>query len=149
MTGKADISPAAGFRYFLALILCLIATSSVLVAVSFASPAAVTSPAVNLISEALVSAIAAWSFYGTSTAHTNGPGAWTTAPPEIKALARTLGWSGRLSTDKFVQNVFDYVRNNIDVEFRFGLGKGGRGALIDQSGRAQFAPCGYVEMPLQ
>ena len=35
---------------------------------------------------------------------------------------------------EFIQNVLDYVRNNIDTEFRYGLSKGGRGALIDQSG---------------
>lgn len=34
----------------------------------------------------------------------------------------------------YAQTVFDYVRNNIATEFRFGLGKGARGALIDQSG---------------
>lgn len=35
---------------------------------------------------------------------------------------------------EFVQAVFDFVRNNINTEVRYGLGKGGRGALIDQSG---------------
>jgi len=53
--------------------------------------------------------------------------------PEIVAQARALG-AGRLTAPQFTLNTFDYVRNNIATEFRFGLAKGGRGALIDQSG---------------
>ena len=91
-------------------------------------------PAVKLATTpALVSPSDAWTYYGSATTHTAGLAAWSTTPPEIKALARSLG-AGRLDADQFTKNTFDYVRNNIDVEYRFGLGKGARGALIDQSG---------------
>jgi RHS repeat-associated protein len=93
-------------------------------------------PAVQLVTAPMVSPAAAWTFYGTATTHTVGPGAWTTTPPEYVALARSLSQNGRLSATAFTQNVFDYVRNNIAIEFHFGLAKGGRGALIDQSGTA-------------
>lgn len=53
-------------------------------------------------------------------------------------MARSLGAerlaAGKITINQFAQNIFDYVRNNIAVEFRFGLGKGARGALLDQSG---------------
>lgn len=49
-------------------------------------------------------------------------------------MARALSRDGTLGGDAFAQRVADYVRRNIDVEFRFGLGKGARGAAIDQSG---------------
>lgn len=89
--------------------------------------------AANLYRGTLVSPSAASSFYGTSTTHTNGLAAWAGLPPEMEVLARTLG-KGRASANAYTQNVFTYVRNNVDTEFRFGLGKGARGALIDQSG---------------
>src|SRR5688500_12202541 len=55
------------------------------------------------------------------------------APADLMALATTLG-RNRMSAGDYTKNVYEYVRNNIDVEFRYGLGKGGRGALVDQSG---------------
>ncbi len=88
----------------------------------------------NLVTAPLVAPTAAWNRYGAGTNHSAGVSAWTSDVPEFVALARNLGGGGRLSSSQFTQNVFDYVRNNIEVEFRFGLGKGGRGALIDQSG---------------
>ncbi|WP_310540374.1 hypothetical protein, partial [Phenylobacterium sp.] len=72
--------------------------------------------------------------YGASTTHSVGLSAFTATPPEIKAQSRTLGASFLASKDQYANNVFDYVRKNIEVEFRYGLGKGARGALIDQSG---------------
>ena len=39
-----------------------------------------------------------------------------------------------ISADEYAQNILDYIRNNIEVEYRYGLGKGARGAIIDQSG---------------
>ena len=95
-------------------------------------------PAVNLVTAPLVSPSAAWTYYGTSTAHTAGLAAWGTTPPEIQAMAVSLGATryalGQITAAQYTQYVYDYVRNSIAVEFRFGLGKGGRGALIDQSG---------------
>src|SRR6185295_16211794 len=38
--------------------------------------------------------------------------------------------------DEYATAAFNYVRSNIGIEFRFGLSKGARGALIDQSGTA-------------
>jgi RHS repeat-associated protein len=87
----------------------------------------------QLVTAPLKSPAEATEFYGSVSSHTSGVAAWRTPVPEYVALARTLG-AGRLSVDEFNQNVFAYVRNNIEVEFRFGLGKGGYGALIDQSG---------------
>lgn len=75
--------------------------------------------------------------YNSRASHTVGVAAWTDDPPEIKALARTLEVErigNGVTAAQYALNVYDYVRNNIGVEFRFGLGKGARGALIDQSG---------------
>ncbi len=73
-----------------------------------------------------------------STAHTTGVNLASTPSPELTALARSLVGGRNLAVpadrDAFVLNVRDYVRNNIGVEFRYGLGKGARGALIDQYG---------------
>jgi RHS repeat-associated protein len=102
-------------------------------------------PATKLITVATPVAPAnAWSYYGTSTTRTNTSAAWNTAAPELALLARSLGANrvssttpqpaGTMSPAQYTQNVFDYVRNGIETEFRFGLGKGARGALIDQSG---------------
>lgn len=97
-------------------------------------------PALNLATAAMVSPPTAWGYYGTGTLHTNSIAAWSSQPPEITAAARSLGADrlakGQITAAQFGQNVFDYVRNNIAMEFRFGLGKGARGALIDQSGTA-------------
>ncbi len=103
-----------------------------LVVPSAALADALPPPAVNLLSAPAISPADAWTYYGSSTTHTNGIAA-SIAAPEISELARTLG-AGRLTATQYAQNIDDYIRNNIDVEFRFGLGKGGRGAIIDQSG---------------
>lgn len=99
-------------------------------------------PATNLETTTLLSPETAWTYYGTDTTHTSGVGHTALRAPEIKALARGLGAervgqpeaTGGITADEFAQRVYDYVRNNIAVEFRFGLSKGARGALIDQSG---------------
>jgi RHS repeat-associated protein len=92
-------------------------------------------PASRRVTAALVTPSAAFAYYGTGTVHTNGQGHWTNYAPEIRALARGLG-ANRLSADAYATNVGKYVRDNIETEFRFGLGKGARGAVIDQSGTA-------------
>ncbi len=95
-------------------------------------------PVTKLDTTDLVSPSTAWAFYGGGTTHTTGISLATTASPEIKALTRALLGTRNVAnpTDAaaFTQNVFDYVRNNINTEFHYGLSKGGRGALIDQSG---------------
>lgn len=52
---------------------------------------------------------------------------------EITELARSLG-ANRRTAAAYTDAVFEYVYNNIDTEFRYGLSKGGFGALMDQSG---------------
>jgi RHS repeat-associated protein len=49
-------------------------------------------------------------------------------------VANALSANGAYSATGYVTAVFEYVRNNIAVEYRFGLGKGALGTLIDQSG---------------
>ena len=92
-------------------------------------------PSVKLLTSPLVTTTAAWAHYGTGSTHTPGVAAWNTPPPEIQELARALG-AGRYTHSAYAATVAEYVRNNIATEFRFGLSKGGRGALIDQSGTA-------------
>ncbi len=97
-------------------------------------------PATKLVTAPMMAPSTALGEYGTGTTHTTGPAAWTSTAPEIKALARSLGADritagpAQITADQYAQNVYDYVRNNIATEYRFGLGKGARGALIDQSG---------------
>ena len=77
-------------------------------------------PATKLITAPLVSPSSAWTYYGAGTTHTNGVAAWSTTPPEIAALARTLGAdrisstvplpAGTMSAAQYTQNAFDYVR---------------------------------------
>jgi len=99
-------------------------------------------PSIRLLSAPLVTPTDAWTYYGTSTTHTNGVAAWSPRSPEVKNLARGLGaelvslqpTASQITASQYADRVFDYVRNNVDVEFRFGLSKGARGAIIDQSG---------------
>lgn len=108
--------------------------------IAIPDPASADPAAAKVVTAALVSPSSAWTYYGSGTTHTTGIAAPTSTPPEIKALAKTLGadrigtGAGQVTTAEFTRNVYDYVRNNIAVEFRFGLGKGARGALIDLSG---------------
>ncbi len=125
MTGRPTSKPRVG--KWLAALVPLFAGSLAL-GTAWAAP-----PSNDLVSGPLLAPGSAWTYYGSSTTRTNGVAAWPTSPPEIAALARALG-GNRLPPNAFAQNVFDYVRNNISIEFRFGLGKGARGAIIDQSG---------------
>lgn len=99
-----------------------------------ATPAFADPPTTKRLEGTLVTPSAAATFYGTDTTHTNGLASTPARSPEIKALARSLSRGGALTGDAFAQRVADYVRRNIEVEFRYGLGKGARGAVIDQSG---------------
>ena len=58
--------------------------------------------------------------------------------PEILAAADALGKSYLLTEDpdpwRFVDNVYNFVRNKIDVEPMFGTKKGAFGTLLDRSG---------------
>lgn len=92
-------------------------------------------PSVKMLETILVSPAAAWTYYGAGTTHTVGVAASATRPPEIKEIARALG-AGRAAEADYASAVNEYVRNNITPDFRFGLSKGARGAVIDQSGTA-------------
>ena len=93
-------------------------------------------PSVKLMTGPLISPSSAWSYYGSGTTHTVGPIGWmsSTRPAEIKELARALSRGGALTGDAHAAAVADYVRDNIETEFSFGLSKGAHGGLIDQSG---------------
>jgi RHS repeat-associated protein len=91
-------------------------------------------PSVKLQTVPLVSPAQAWNHFPTASTHTPGVAATPTVAPEIAELANALSQGGACTGSCYAAQVYQYVRNNIAVEFRFGLGKGGRGALIDQSG---------------
>src|SRR5215469_9183216 len=84
-----------------------------------ATRASADPPSVKLVTAPLVTPAVAWSYYGTSTTHTVGAAAPTTTPPEITELARALG-AGRYSTSVYSLAVYEYIRNNIAIDFRFG-----------------------------
>lgn len=102
-------------------------------AIAHAEPPSIKEKSADLVSPAVAN-----SYYGTSTTHSvskdkTGALIPTTRPAEIVELARGLG-KGRLSNSDYAQRVLEYVHNNIRVEYRYGLGKGGFGALLDQLG---------------
>ena len=76
----------------------------------------------------------------TQTKASDGSNVFPDSPPEIALIARGLGaqdfLDGKIEKSEFVGDVYEYVLKNINTEFRFGLGKGGFGALVDQSGTA-------------
>jgi hypothetical protein len=92
----------------------------------------------------LVTPANAIAFYGTGTTHTfSVPSVQTDANagvrrPEIKELARGLGAAlvagGQLTQGAYADRVYEYVSQNISVDFMYGLQKGAFGALIDQRG---------------
>ena len=84
-------------------------------------------------------------FYGTSTTHTNslaGIGGFSTAyPPEIVETARALKNDPDL--------IYEFVHNQIEAEYAFGLRKGPLGALIDKSGTPFDQNALFVELVRQ
>ncbi len=82
-------------------------------------------PSVKIGTASLISPTAANSYYGSSTISTTGiPG----RPMELVELARAL--------NNNVDEIYDFVRNNIDITFMYGLQKGPLGTLFDRSGTA-------------
>jgi hypothetical protein len=96
-----------------------------------------TQRASRLATGVLVPPATAWSHYGTGTQRTNTiPSTWRNSD-EIIALARGFGSDEpSISADEYAQRVLRSLKSNIETEFRFELGKGGRMAWIDQSGTA-------------
>jgi RHS repeat-associated protein len=83
-------------------------------------------PSVTIGTASLISPSAAQGYYGPNTTHTVGLGAPTQTPPEIVELSRALKGN--------VDLIYEYMLNNIDVAWMYGLQKGALGADIDKSG---------------
>ncbi len=89
-------------------------------------------PSVKIATAPLLSPLSANIYYGAATTHSYnatfgyGTGSANPRPPEIVELARALKNDPDL--------IYEYVRNNIKVNFQYGLQKGALGALIDRSG---------------
>lgn len=110
-------------------------TFATILMLSAAPAMADTQRANHLAKGTMISPTQAWTYYGNATTHTNTVNTSNQTPNDIKALAKGLGSERTdLTADQYAQKVYDYVRNNIDTEFRFELGKGGRMAWIDLSG---------------
>jgi RHS repeat-associated protein len=118
-----------------ALSVSVVAIFAVLVAVP--DNAAATTPApylpsIKIGTAALISPTAADGYYGTSTQSTDGLAAIinnsteTPVPPEITELNRALKMN--------VDLIYQYVHNNIQTVWMYGLQKGALGAEIDKSG---------------
>lgn len=80
--------------------------------------------------------------YGSATCHTYGPtdSVCREALPagyvrhiDVRTAARALGAVG-FTQDQYVNAVYEFIRNGVDTEFRYGLAKGARGVLLDRSG---------------
>lgn len=80
-------------------------------------------PSIRAVSAALESPASALTYYGGATSSTSDP-----VDPRIKAAARGLG--------NDIDRIYDFVRNSVDYEPGFGLGKGAVGALLDRSGNS-------------
>jgi hypothetical protein len=113
-----------------------ISASATIVIGAIYSQAAQAVPAVNLLSAPLVTPSDAWTYYGSATTHSTTAVGWTSAdrPAEIRELARALSRGGAVTGAAFASRATEYVRNNIETEFGFGLSKGAVGALVDQHG---------------
>lgn len=94
--------------------------------------AAQSLPAVFIGQAPIIAPSAAQSFYGTAVTATDSTKTSTNSnvgagvPNEVKELARALGGN--------VDEIYDFVRNNVDTVFIFGAQKGALGAIVDKSG---------------
>lgn len=83
-------------------------------------------PAAKIGTAALITPSAANGYYGSGTTSSHFTG-WT-EPYEIVELARALKNDPDL--------IYDFVRNNIEITWSFGVQKGALGALVDRYGTA-------------
>ena len=98
----------------------------------FAIWALVGSPAFSMASDKvgvaqLISPAAADAYYGSATTSTNSTGE-PTRPAEVVELAAALKNDPDL--------IYEYVRNNAETTWTYGLSKGAVGVIIDRSGTA-------------
>ncbi len=84
-------------------------------------------PSVKIGTAVLTSPTTASIHYGMSTISTDSTGV-AGRPNEIVELARALNGN--------VDQIYDYVRNNVEISWMHGLKKGALGTLIDHSGTA-------------
>lgn len=101
-------------------------------------------PSMKFERGALVSPSAAQTFYGSGTTRSSsftGVTGFEGRPPEIVELARAL------NSDP--DQIFEFVRNHVQVEFAYGLRKGALGALIDRSGTPFDQNVLFVELARQ
>jgi RHS repeat-associated protein len=97
-------------------------------------------PAEAIGTAPLLTPTAVDAYYGSATTSTNGLG-FTSRPPEVVELARALAGNTAAvdpanPTDayKTVDRIYQYVLNNIDVVWLYGLQKGSVGTIIDHAG---------------
>jgi RHS repeat-associated protein len=110
----------------------LLAIAVTALLVTYLSASAAYLPSDQIGTAALISTSAADSYYGTNTTSTDGlaaiTGHATPEPTEIIELARALKDDPDL--------IYQYVHNNIQTVWLYGLQKGALGASIDKAGTA-------------
>ncbi len=122
----------------------LFASVSIVAITGSALPAYAGLPTTRLMSAPAISPDQAWQYFDGQAGLSTRTATYAAMPgvaPEIRALARALGSeqigvadASGITKEVYARRVADYLRYNITTEFRFGLGKGARGAVIDQSG---------------
>ena len=98
----------------------------------------------------LISPDDALTYYGTGTqhtaSHTKSYHPETEITVMVDRLGRELFQNGKITEEEYISRVFEFVQNNIQITFTFGLTKGARGALIDQAGTAFDQTALFVEL---
>src|SRR4051812_23769779 len=95
------------------------------IASAFVASAALAVPSVKIGTAALISPTSADTTHGSAPTSTNTTRV-STRPSELIELSRAL--------NNNVDAIYDFVRNNVDTTFMYGLSKGAVGALADRSG---------------
>ena len=93
-------------------------------------------PSVKIGQGVQITPSAAMTYYGAAVTRTTSP-ASTNYPPEFLSLAKGLGSDDAVANPGgYADQVYDYVRNGIDIEPMFGSAKGLLGTIIDKNGTA-------------
>ena len=122
-----------------ALILYTFAAAALMAVAGPAAAQSESTPAETIGTAPLLTPSAVDSYYGSATTSTNAMG-YTSRPPEVVELARAL--AGNSAADpanpsdayKTADRIYQYVLNNIDVVWLYGLQKGSVGTIIDHAG---------------